>query len=98
MARARGLDLLGTYPAERLPIVPRDDYLSAILSDFNWAQTQREDPSQYTIANACRSMAYLDNGALLSKSEGVEWCRKINIETSTVVDKVSIKLCFELGL
>ena len=98
MARARGVDLLGTYPVERLPIVPRGDYLSAILGDVEWAQTQHEDFGEYAIANACRTMAYLDSGALLSKSEGIEWCRKNNIELSSVVDDVRKKLRFELGL
>ena len=98
MARARGVDLLGNYPLEKLPIVPRGDYLSAILSDVEWAQSQHEDLSEYAVANACRTMAYLHSGALLSKSEGIEWCRKNKIEISSVVDEVKNKLRLELGL
>lgn len=98
IARARGVDLLGSYPLERLPIVPRGDYLSAILSDFEWAQKQNEDLTVYTLANACRTMAYLESGALLSKSEGLEWCGKNKIEISTVIDEVRKKLRLELGL
>lgn len=98
MARARGVDLLGSYPVDRFPAVPKTDYLSAILSDFDWAKTQKEDLGQYLIANACRTMAYLDNGALLSKSEGVEWCRENDVEMSSVVEVVTTRLCLELGL
>lgn len=98
MARVRGIDLLGTYPLERLPTVPRGDYLSAILSDVEWAQSQYEDLSQYAVANACRTIAYLDSGALLSKSEGIEWCRRNDIEISSVVAEVRKKLRLELGL
>ncbi len=98
VARARGVDLLGTYPVERLPVVPREDYLSAILSDFEWAPRQEEDLGQYVLANACRTMAYLHSGAILSKSEGVEWCRDNEIDTSRVVGDVTTKLRLELGL
>lgn len=98
MARARGVDLLGPYPLERLPVIPREDYLRAILSDIEWAQSQQEDLSQYSVANACRTMAYLHSGALLSKSEGIEWCREKNIDVSSVVEEVTTKLRLELGL
>lgn len=98
MARARGVDLLGSYPVDRLPVIPRVDYLSAILSDIEWAKTQPEDLGQYTIANACRTLAYLDSGVLLSKSEGVEWCRKNDVEIANVVEVVTAKLHVELEL
>ncbi|NKB31471.1 MAG: DUF4111 domain-containing protein [Pseudomonadales bacterium] len=98
MARARGIDLLGNYPPERLPFIPREDYLSAILSDIQWAQNQQEDLDYYSVANACRTMAYLDSGAILSKSEGIEWCRDNNIDTSKIVEEVTTKLRLELGL
>lgn len=97
-ARTRGLDLLGSYPVKRLPAVPRKDYLSAILSDVEWAESKEEDLGQYVVANACRTMAYLHSGVMLSKSEGIEWCRDNAIDTSTVVKEVTTKLRFELGL
>ena len=43
-------------------------------------------------------MAYLHSGAILSKSEGVEWCRDNEINTSRVVEDVTTKLRLELGL
>lgn len=98
MARARGVDLLGTYPLERLPVVPRGDYLRALLSDAEWAHSQREKLGDYAFANACRTIAYLDSGELLSKSEGIEWCRKNKIDLSSVVDNARKKLRLELGL
>jgi len=98
VARARGIDLLGTFPLTKLPVVPRQDYLNAILSDIEWAQHQQEDLNQYSLANACRTMAYLDSGAILSKCEGIEWCDNNNIDISRVVENVTIRLRLELGL
>lgn len=98
MARTRGTDLLGTYPLEKLPVIPRVDYLSAILSDFEWAESQEKDLGQYLVANACRTLAYLHSGVMLSKSEGIKWCLDKGIDTSNVVEEISYKLRFELGL
>lgn len=97
LARARGIDLLGSYPVERLPEIPVRDYLRAILGDFEWARSQETDLGQYALANACRTMAYLDSGAILSKSEGIQWCRQNMASTADIVEKVISNLRRELG-
>jgi streptomycin 3"-adenylyltransferase len=93
LAKARGVDLLSTYPPAQLPDIPRTDYLAALLSDFGWAADQAENLDDYVLANACRTMAYLQTGEILSKTEGVDWCRKHAVDMSTVVAAVVSALC-----
>ena len=92
VARARGIDLTGTFPVNELPQIPRSDYLSAILSDFEWAQDQDEDLSGYVFSNACRTLAYLKDEVILSKTEGRQWCADRDIDTATVVENVTREL------
>jgi streptomycin 3"-adenylyltransferase len=92
VARARGIDLTGTFPVSGLPEIPRSDYLSAVLSDFEWAQDRDEDLSEYLFSNACRTLAYLEDEVILSKSEGRQWCANRGIDTATVTENVIRKL------
>ena len=88
VARERGIDLAGSFPVSHLPVVPRSDYLAAILSDFEWAQERDEDLSDYVLSNACRTLAYLQHEVILSKSEGLQWCAERRIDDATVVENV----------
>lgn len=97
VARARGVDLMGTYPAARLPGIPRADYLAALLGDFIWAADQPGNLDEYALANACRTLAYLHDGEIRSKTEGVAWCRRRGVDLSTVVATVVTALRDALG-
>ncbi len=88
VARERGIDLTGTFPVSDLPEIPRSDYLSAVLADFRWAEEQQEDISDYVISNACRTLAYLKDGVILSKSEGRQWCAEHGVDATAVVEHV----------
>jgi len=88
VAKARGIVLLGSFPLSELPEVPRADFLDAILADFAWVSVQDEDLSDYEISNACRTLAYLREGLVLSKSEGRRWCADHGVDTCTVVSDV----------
>lgn len=92
VARARGVDLTGTFPTSELPEIPRSDYLAAVLKDLEWAQDRHEDLSDYVYSNACRTMAYLKDEVILSKSEGRQWCTDRGIDASTVVENVTREL------
>ncbi len=96
VARTRGIDLLGTFELASLPEVPRADFLSAVLSDFEWAEEQDGNLKDYTLLNACRTLAYLQEGVVLSKSEGRQWCTDRNIDTAAVVALVTRELRREL--
>lgn len=85
VARERGIDLLGSFPVGGIPAIPRADFLAAVLSDFEWAETQSVDLSDYMFSNACRTMAFLREGLVLSKSEGRQWCEDSNIDKSSIV-------------
>ncbi len=80
VAKARGVALLGRLGVVALPTVPRCDYLGAIRSDFAWAE--REGLRAYASANACRTLAYLRSGQILSKTEGLVWCARHDIDAS----------------
>jgi len=98
IARARGVDLLDNKPVTRLPEIPRCDYLAAILSDFKWAENKGEDASEYAYSNACRTLAYLRDGLILSKSEGRHWCVDQGIGAATVIAIATEELQRELAL
>ncbi len=92
VACARGRDLSGPFRVSNLPDIPRSDYLAAVLSDFEWALEQDEDLSEYVYANACRTLAYLRDGVVLSKSEGLQWCEERQVATATLIDRVISEL------
>lgn len=98
VARARGIELLGTFNVASLPEIPRADFLSAVLSDFEWAEEQDGTLEDYTVLNACRTLAYLREGVILSKSEGRQWCADRDIDTAAVVAIVTRELRRELRM
>lgn len=95
VARARGIELLGN---SKLPVVPRSDFLAAILSDLEWAEQHGEALQDYMVSNACRTLAYLREGAVLSKPEGRHWCAAHGIQTASVVDVVKSELYEQLEM
>jgi len=85
VAKARGVALLGRLGVAALPPVPRRDHLRAVLSDFVWAE--REGLGAYALANACRTLAYLRSGEILSTCEGLAWCKRHDIAASVFTDR-----------
>lgn len=96
VARARGIDLLGTFPRQRLPEVPRRDFLASLYADMLWAAKQHEDLSSYLHANACRTLAFLTEGKILSKTEGAQWCELNDVDTSDIVPVMRERLAAEV--
>ncbi len=70
---SRGICLHGAPIAEVFPPVPREDYLDSILLDFDWARERIVENPVYFVLNACRVLAYLSEGLILSKDEGGAW-------------------------
>ncbi len=80
---ARGQVLLGAPIAETFGVVPREDYLRAVLYDIGSAREAIHEPSDavsiqpaFTILNLCRTLRYLREGFVGSKREGGEWALK----------------------
>lgn len=70
---ARGLNLHGPPPPLAFPNVPGEDYLDSIVSDFEWALERLGDDPAYFVLNACRVLAFVNEGRVLSKDEGGAW-------------------------
>lgn len=96
VARCRGVDLLGSWPPSNLPVVPAADFLAAIRADFLWATEQPEELTDYRLANACRTLAFLEQGLVLSKSEGVEWCGHRGIQPAEALAGVADRLDIDI--
>jgi streptomycin 3"-adenylyltransferase len=81
VVRSRGIVLCGPPIAEVFPPVPRQDYLASVLADVLSPEfgldaapgsSAPADPV-YVVLNACRTLAYLATGRVLSKEEGGRW-------------------------
>ena len=73
VTRSRGICLHGAPIAEVFPPVPHEDYLDSIMSDLDWARERILENPVYFVLNACRVLAYLSEGLILSKDEGGRW-------------------------
>lgn len=73
----RGVALYGPPIPEVFPKVPKQDYLASVLSDvLSPKYGLTGEKIQYpvnAILNACRTLAYLRTGNVLSKDEGGNW-------------------------
>ena len=69
-----GLSLYGPPIAEAFGEVPRASYLDSILGDVSDAAQDDADPVYFTL-NLCRVLAFLTEGAVLSKAQGGQWGR-----------------------
>jgi predicted nucleotidyltransferase len=94
-ARARGVALVGGPIKKVLPVVPRGDFLDSILSDLRWALRKlkgnpvmegRVRVGTYLVLNACRVLAFLETGRVLSKAEGGDWAlRRVPTKHAAVI-------------
>jgi predicted nucleotidyltransferase len=74
--RARGLCLYGAPIRQVFPEVPARDYLDSVMGDVLSAECgldALQGHATYAILNACRTLAYLTEGKVLSKDEGGGW-------------------------
>jgi streptomycin 3"-adenylyltransferase len=73
LTRARGRALLGPPPQDVLPEVPHADVLDSICRDVAESLAQIHAKPAYAVLNACRTLAWLRDGAFRSKEEGGLW-------------------------
>lgn len=68
-----GVTLYGTPIAQAFGAVPRACYLDSILGDVGSAAEEIAGNPVYVTLNLCRVLAYLLDGAVLSKAQGGAW-------------------------
>ncbi len=76
----RGICLYGLPIPQAFPAVPRADFLASILADVldqRYGLTSALAHPVYVILNACRTLAYLCAGRILSKDEGGAWASDV---------------------
>jgi len=73
VARQRGVVLFGPPVADVFPVVPHEDYLDSVRADVLESLSTIHDNHVYAVLNACRTLAYLADGAVRSKDEGGMW-------------------------
>ena len=71
--RAVGFALIGPAPREVFGPVDRADYIDSLLWDIDGAADEVLSNPAYFILNLCRSLAYMEEGLVLSKRGGGEW-------------------------
>jgi predicted nucleotidyltransferase len=70
ITHARGIVLYGRSIAEVLPLVPGEDYATAIVGDYVDVREVCRQKPMYFLLNACRVLAYLNDKKIFSKDEG----------------------------
>ncbi len=76
VTRRRGICLYGPPAVEIFPAVPRRDFLASVLGDVLSPEFGLDAVARnpvYVGLNACRTLAYLRGGEILSKDEGGVW-------------------------
>jgi len=76
VTRQRGICLLGAPISSVFPDVPRHDYIASVMKDVDEALSAIHENPVYAILNACRTLAFLYDGRVLSKDEGGAWALK----------------------
>jgi predicted nucleotidyltransferase len=73
MARKRGISLFGSPADSTLPQVPGRDFVAAILAHRQWVRERMNQFPAYAVLNHCRTLAYLREKQVLSKTAGGVW-------------------------
>lgn len=71
VVRQSGLRIAGPPPAEVVGAVAREVLLAYVGRELRWGLAQADE--RYAVLNACRAVAYVRDGVLLSKLAGADW-------------------------
>lgn len=71
VTRAAGIALRGPEPARVIGSVDREQLLRYLADELQWGLDRGDE--RYAVLNACRAVAYLGTGRLLSKIDGARW-------------------------
>lgn len=73
VTQQRGVVLHGAPIRDVFPVVPRGDYIDSIMKDVDEGLSAIQKNPVYAVLNACRTLAFLRDGCVLSKDEGGAW-------------------------
>jgi streptomycin 3"-adenylyltransferase len=71
VTRAAGVAVRGPDPADLFGDMARQSVLGYLAAELEWGL--REAPETYAVLNACRALAYLEDGLIVSKVAGGVW-------------------------
>ena len=72
-AKERGFCIWGKPVSEVFSKIPAKYYLLSIIDDLKYTRKYLLEDPVYWVLNACRTMAFIKEGTVLSKPEGGEW-------------------------
>ncbi len=72
--RQRGICLYGESIEKMFPKITKEKCIPSIANELDWINEKYNTlPATYIILNPCRAVAFLREGAFMSKKEGGEW-------------------------
>ncbi|MCB0547317.1 MAG: DUF4111 domain-containing protein [Phaeodactylibacter sp.] len=98
LCRRHGVILAGEDPRDFFAPIEKHLLADAFLEMLRWHQTKildafHDPEGQNSVLNACRVLAFLREGRLLSKSAGGEWLLAQEPGNETVKKALSIRSC-----
>jgi hypothetical protein len=85
VCRAAGRAVLGPAPRELLGPIPRREVLAYLADELDWGLANA--PERYAVLNACRAVAFLSDGAIVSKVSAGEAALRRGIGPVSVVTR-----------
>lgn len=82
VTRAAGLAMLGPPAPSVIGEVSRNTVLAQLSDELTWGLEHAD--AKYAVLNACRAMAYAEEGRVLSKADGARWVLGRRPEESVV--------------
>lgn len=82
VARHSGIVLTGPAPETVFGAVPRAAVLAYLQGELAWALENADQ--KYAVLNACRALAYCDDGLVLSKFAGGQWALAHQYDSAVV--------------
>ncbi len=89
VTRAAGVALCGPPAAEVFGEVPRDVVRRYLIEELEWGL--REASEHYVVLNACRALAFDQEGWLLSKQDGATWARYRLVAHEALISQVLVE-------